>query len=485
MLYYALTTFLSAFLLFLVQPIIGKFVLPWFGGTPAVWTTCMLFFQVLLLLGYAYAHFLVVRCNPRIQRRIHLVVLLLSLLVVLTLSITWKSPILPGASWKPQNSDHPTWSVIQLLAISIGFPFWILSTTGPLLQGWFSRVHRGVSAYRLYALSNLGSLLALISYPFLVEPMLSLRRQAAVWTSGYLAFAVSCAACAFQTARVAGEGNPLNQSDTSAMEKGESPQQSDWSRPSWKQHLLWVGLAAAASIMLLATTNQICQEVAVIPFLWVLPLCLYLVSFILCFESDRWYSRRIFLPVLFLAVSLAAGVLYEGVDAKILVQVLVYSFALFTCCMVCHGELVTLKPASHYLTSFYLMIASGGAAGGIFTGLVAPRIFKGYWELHFGLWLCCFLAVIILVSDKSSWIYCRHPWPSLFVVFALVILANTLMDEDFSDSLIAALRHALLSRESGIAAVAVATLVAAEQHKRFYLSRPRLAVSGLSLRRAA
>jgi hypothetical protein len=487
-LYYALTIFLSAFLLFLVQPLIGKLILPWFGGTPAVWTTCMLFFQVLLLLGYAYAHSIVNR-SSRFQRRTHLAILLLSILLLACLTAAWKTPILPGESWKPRNSNYPTWKVIQLLAVSVGFPFWILSATGPLLQGWFSRSHSGASPYRLYALSNLGSLLALISYPFLVEPTFTLRTQGALWSLGYLIFVLCCALSSFQLMRSpTAPSNPLDETEIKLSRNETEFSQSlpslggrESERPSWGRNLLWLSLAACASIMLLATTNQICQEVAVIPFLWILPLCLYLLSFILCFESERWYSRRVFLLALILALILACGVLYKGVYAKLLFQILIYSIVLFTCCMICHGELVRLKPCSRYLTSFYLLVATGGALGGIFIGLAAPRIFKGYWEFHFGLWLACCLTLVVQLYDKSSWVYERHPWPSLVVLFALILLANTLVDKDFSDSLVTALQHALLAWQTWIAALAVATLAAIEQHKKLRLNRPWLSVSALSL----
>ena len=485
MLYYALTIFLSAFLLFLVQPLIGKFILPWFGGSPAVWTTCMLFFQVLLLLGYTYAH-LIVNYRPRTQRRIHLTILLLSSFFLIFLTVSWKPPILPGESWKPRSSDYPTWKVIQLLAVSVGFPFWILSATGPLLQGWFTRTHPGDSPYRLYSLSNLGSLLALISYPFLVEPMLTLKAQGAIWSLGYFVFVIFCIICSSQITKLAPSSKglspkteiPLRESgkESSTLIGGREPQ-----GPVWGQKLLWLSLAGSASIMLLATTNQICQEIAVIPFLWILPLSLYLLSFILCFESSWWYSRRILLAALPLAVILACGVLYKGVYAKLLPQILIYSFLLFTCCMICHGELVRLKPSSRYLTSFYLMIATGGALGGMFTSLVAPRIFNGYWEFHFGLWLVCCLVVVVQFHDKGSWVCQRHPWPCLVVLLALIVLATTVVDEDFTDSLSAALKHGLLSWQSGMAALAVAVMAAAEQYKKLRLVRPWLSVSALSL----
>jgi len=490
-LFYALTIFCSAFLLFEVQPLIGKFVLPWFGGTPAVWTTCMLFFQVLLLLGYGYAHLLIRHLSPRTQRAAHLTVLFVSFWLLVVLEVFWKSPILPSASWKPQNSGYPTWKVIQLLTVSVGLPFWILSATGPLLQGWFSRAHPGASPYRLYALSNLGSLLALVSYPFLVEPAFSLKMQALVWSWGYITFTVLCAYCALLAARPqiaetelsgrratsAGERNR----DPAGLSSLAAPHLPEPDHPGWSTCALWLGLPACASVMLLATTNQICQEVAVIPFLWILPLCLYLLSFVLCFENDRWYSRRLFMLALLPAVGMACVVLYKGVHVKIPLQILIYSFALFVCCMFCHGELAGLKPASRYLTSFYLTVATGGASGGIFVGLVAPHLFNGYWELHLGLWLTCFLALVILVCDKDSWVYRRHPWPAGIALLSTFVLASSVLDEDFPDSLIGAVKNVLHAWQTGLVAFAVIVLMGIERSGRLRLnrSRPWFAVSCL------
>src|SRR5215831_18181377 len=246
---FSLTVFLGAFLLFWTQLILGKFILPWFGGSPAVWTTCMLFFQVLLLLGYTYAH-LIANCRPRTQRRIHLAILLLSSFLLICLAVSWRPPILPGESWKPRSSDYPTWKVIQLLAVSVGFPFWILSATGPLLQGWFTRTHPGASPYRLYSLSNLGSLLALISYPFLVEPMLTLKAQGAIWSLGYFVFVVLCIICSSQITKLA----PLSRRLSPKIEIPPTESGKEFARsstligkrepqgPVWVQNLLWLSL---------------------------------------------------------------------------------------------------------------------------------------------------------------------------------------------------------------------------------------------------
>jgi len=260
---YCITIFLGAFLLFSVQLVTAKYFLPWFGGTPALWTTCMFFFQVLLLAGYGYAHGLNNRLGPHKQFRLHLSVLFGSLAVIVGLALLWKSPLLPNAHWRPQVSDHPAWHVILLLSVSAGLPYFVLSTTSPLLQSWFARSYPRSSAYRLYALSNLGSLLGLLTYPSLVEPWLTLRMQARVWSLGFLIYSIACAYCTWQVRRSSSE-ETRHSNSRAGLPNCEAPSVSD--------RLLWLALAAAASILFLATTNQICQDVAVVPFLWVLPL---------------------------------------------------------------------------------------------------------------------------------------------------------------------------------------------------------------------
>jgi len=425
---YALTVFSSAFLLFSVQPLIGKFLLPWFGGAPAVWTTCILFFQGLLLVGYTYAHFLSNRCGSRYQRYIHLGLLALSIVLLAGRRVVWNSPLLPDAHWKPIDSSHPVWRVILFLAVSVGVPFFVLSSTAPLVQRWFSRSFAGRSPYRLYALSNLGSLLALVGYPFLIEPFLPLRTQALWWAGGYLVFALCCSSCAVQMSGFSDPSEPPSQAD--APRTGVVVASG---APVWADHALWLGLSAGPSVLLLAITNQLCQEVAVVPFLWVLPLAIYLLSFIACFESDRIYRRDIFLPVLAVALALACFTLFRGVKIRIPGQVFSYSFILASFCMACHGELSRLKPEPTRLTAFYLMIALGGALGGAFVGLLAPLIFSGFWELHWGLWLCGLLISFALLKDSTSWIYRRHPGPVCLLPVMLLIMAGYYWLEEIRD----------------------------------------------------
>jgi hypothetical protein len=402
---YKLTIFLSAYLLFAVQLVLGKYLLPWFGGTPTMWTTCMFFFQILLLSGYAYAHALANGLSLRAQGAWHSALLSASFLLLLFLALAWPSPIMPDASWKPHNSDHPIRSLITLLAVSAGLPYFVLSSTGPLLQSWFARTYPGRTPYRLYALSNLGSFLALLSYPFLVEPRLALKTQAHLWGLGFLAYLAACGYCALRARRSATPG-------TASLGRGAPitavPDCVPVTKPSLGVSALWLTLAACASVMFLATTNQICQDIAVIPLLWVLPLSLYLMSFVICFDNPKWYSRRVFHPALGLALFLACFILYQGALTRIVVQVVIYSLVLFTCCMVCHGELARLKPGARYLTRFYLVVATGGALGGVFVALIVPQLFKAFWEYQLGLWGTVLLIFWALMRDKSSWLYCSR-----------------------------------------------------------------------------
>ncbi|MBN2021276.1 MAG: fused MFS/spermidine synthase [Pirellulales bacterium] len=364
---YALAILLGSFLLFQVQPLVGKYILPWFGGTPAVWTTCMLSFQVLLLVGYAYAHGIATWLRPRRQGMLHLVLLAGSVLLL---------PITPSDAWKPMGDESPTWRILCLLVASIGAPYVILASTSPLMQSWFSRTEPGRSPYRLYALSNVGSLAALVSYPFLVEPALRLGVQAWSWSIAYGAFVLLCGICAVRICCV---------KEVAPAGAIQETQQEPAARPAGVDQLLWLGLSACGSVLLLATTNQMCQEVAVVPFLWVLPLALYLLTFIICFDHERWYHRGVFGPLWILAIGGACAMLAVGVDAKLWLQIAVFSATMFVGCMVCHGEMVRLKPHPRYLTQFYLVIAAGGALGGVFVTLVAPFLFKGFWEYHISL----------------------------------------------------------------------------------------------------
>jgi hypothetical protein len=371
---FALTVFLSAFLLFQIQPMVAKMILPWFGGASSVWSTCLVFFQAELLLGYLYVHWLHETLAPRRQALVHAALLLLSLLAL---------PVAADPSWKETAQANPTLSVLGVLAMAVGLPYLLLSTTGPLMQAWYARAFTGVMPYRLYALSNLASMLALLSYPVLVEPFLAVQGQSWLWSAGYALFVAACGATAWWSWRQVPSGQ-----ETSMALPPDVP------RPTWRDCLLWAALAMTASTLLLAMTRHLTQDVAPVPFLWVLPLALYLLSFILCFDAPRYYVRPLFLAALPAAFFGIDRILDDSLPVPWMIALI--SAALFVFCMVCHGELVRRKPHPRHLTLFYLMLSLGGALGGLFVGLVAPAAFPAYFELPIGLFLCALLTVIVL-----------------------------------------------------------------------------------------
>jgi len=374
MILYAAAIFLGAFLLFLVQPIIAKQIVPWFGGSAAVWATCMVFFQMALLVGYAYADVTTRRLAPKRQVLLHVALLAASLLVL---------PIMPDASWKPAGDENPSWRIIGLLAVTIGLPYFLLATTSPLLQAWFARRFQQAIPYRLFALSNLASLLALLAYPVLIEPWVSTNTQSFVWSVFYACFALLCACAAAANWRYAARGGAVEgQERAAAISTGTSPDA--------RRQIVWLTLAAMASFLLLAVTNHICQNVASLPFLWILPLSIYLATFIFCFDHPRWYRRNVFLLLAALVLPVMAWY-SDSLDLKLVIPM--YLAGLFICCMFCHGELALLKPAPRFLTTYYLMISLGGAIGGLLVGVVAPYVLRGYFELAIGLVACALLLL--------------------------------------------------------------------------------------------
>ncbi|MFI5166427.1 MAG: spermidine synthase [Thermoanaerobaculales bacterium] len=410
-----IATFLGAFLLFEVQLIVAKYLLPWYGGTPAVWTSCMVFFQVALLAGYAYAHVLARRARPRVQRAVHLGLLGAGGVALLAQAFLWGTPLLPDAAWKPSGNGHPATGIAVLLLAAVGLPFLVLAATSPLLQSWTARTYPDRSPYRLYALSNLGALLGLLAYPFVVEPALTIRGQAWTWALAYVVYAGCCGAAADRQAHAAvGSFAP-------------APPLPSGPRPRIESVALWVALPCASTVMLLAVTNQICQEIAVVPLLWVLPLAVYLISFVLCFEHERYYRRGLFQPLLGVAAAIACLLLYHGVDVPVPWQVGGFSFVLFACCMTCHGELARAKPQPRYLTAYFLLLAAGGALGGVLAGVVAPRVFRGYWELHAGLAACGVLVVLAVLRDRDSWLNRGRVWPAALLLLATAIGAAQLL----------------------------------------------------------
>lgn len=389
---FAVTIFLSAFLLFQVQPLTGRYILPWFGGGPSIWTACMLFFQILLLGGYLYSHLLTSRLSARRQVQVHSVLVLVSLL--------WL-PIAPDVMWKPTAGEAPLSRILLLLAATVGAPYFVLATTGPLMQRWFTWTNPGTSPWRLYALSNVGSLLALLSYPFVFEPVLTLRSQVLSWSVLYVAYVVLAALCGMPVWRLGraliagGVASGVEQAVSLRTAADERTP-----RPSLLTMGLWLLLSAASSVMFLATTNQLCIDVATVPFLWILPLSLYLLSFILCFDSPRWYNRSVFAVLLVLGCPVVSDVLLDGADAGLVLQIAVFSTVLFAGCMCCHGELYGLRPAARWLTLYFVVISAGGALGGLFVALGAPRLFSGYYEYHSGLALVAAAVFLAMVCQR-------------------------------------------------------------------------------------
>ena len=362
---FPLLIFLAAFLLFQVQPILGRFLLPWFGGGPSVWSVCLVFFQTLLLAGYAYAHWLAGRAT-KAQGWIHSLLVAVSLLAL---------PIAPTFTFNAAAQEgDPTGQILTLLIGSVGLPYVVLAASSPLLQRWYSQAE-GSRPYRLYAISNAGSLIALATYPFVFEPALRLTDHSTLWSIAYGVFAAGSVCIAFGVRRQSADGP--------AASSGHA------SRFAW-----WLALSACGSALLLATTNQMSQEIAVVPFLWVLPLAIYLLTFMLVFDSDRWYSRRSFGFLLSCVVPIGAVAGVAGGLLPLLVQIGLFSLALFAACMVCHGELAASRPPAQQLTSFYLTLAAGGALGGMFVSLLAPRVFSDYWDYPLSLAGGCGLALV-------------------------------------------------------------------------------------------
>jgi len=367
---YAGTIFLSAFLLFLVQPIIARQILPWFGGGASVWAVCLVFFQSMLLAGYAYADWTSRRLSPRTQAKLHLALLALSLLLL---------PIIPDVRWKPGDEGMaPIVTILALLGVTIGLQYFLLSSTSPLLQAWYWRHYKHAVPYRLFALSNFASLLALLSYPVLIEPWLPSTLQSYGWSAVYGLFALLCGFTAWVSARAAGDiAAPAREmaGDIAAP-------------PSLGQRLAWIVYSAMGSCLLLGITNHLTQNIASIPFLWIVPLSLYLITFILCFDHPRWYVRPMFIALV--AAALPAMAWYSDSLALYFAAPL-YAAGLFVCCMFCHGELYRMRPAPRYLTTFYLMISIGGALGALLIAIAAPLLLKGYFELGMVLVACAFL----------------------------------------------------------------------------------------------
>lgn len=416
MLLYALTVLVSSVLLFMVQPIIAKQIVPWFGGSAGVWTACLTFFQLVLLAGYAYSD-VIQRLAGRRQSLLHAALLVTSLVVL---------PIVAGTQWKPLGDEEPLWRILGLLAATIGLPYFMLSTTGPLIQSWFAREQTSPAvaqrAYRLFALSNFGSLLGLLAYPFAIETWVATQTQAVLWSAAYGLFVLLTLMVALRAAR--SQPGMVDVEPAAAMNDSvehlhaRHPQPGP---PRPEDYLLWFGLAALATMLLLSVSSHITQNIASIPFLWVLPLSLYLLTFVVAFEGRHgrgWYLRNnMMLPAMALAAVMSWGLVTDQGILDIDIAIPLYLVGLFLICLFCHGELAQSKPPARYLTRFYFMIALGGAAGGLWVSIVAPRIFSYYWELSMALMLTG--AVGAWIGMKAA----RGPLRVVFVGGSLVSLA--------------------------------------------------------------
>ncbi len=404
LIFFALTVFCGAFLLFVVQPIMGRFILPWFGGTPAVWTTCMLLFQVLLLAGYLYAHLLTYFFKPFIQVLIHCTLALLCLLSL---------PALPDSSLAGQSGSQPVSSILILLSLAVGGPYMLLAATGPLMQSWFGLCLPGKSPFRLYALSNTGSLLALLGYPFFIEPFSGRMSQVYGWSwlmAGFIALIMLCSLMVVRYLR-----------NTSLLLYDTKQMQSDNCRVSAFRAFFWLAFPAVASVELLAITSRITQDIAAIPFLWILPLSIYLLTFIICFDSHRWYYHSFYLLLLIISIVFTIWLQLHFADCGIMVQILSYCALLFTCCMVCHGQLYMLRPKNGAVTGYYLYIAAGGCLGGFFVAVVAPLIFKTDMELNLGLLTGILLTILADVQDRIP-VRRRVVWTVIIAAISLTFI---------------------------------------------------------------
>jgi MFS family permease/SAM-dependent methyltransferase len=404
MILYALTIFVSAFLLFLIQPIIAKQILPWFGGTAAVWTTCLVFFQFALLAGYFYSDWLTRKVGLTRQIIIH------AALVAVAIALL---PIIPDSAWKPQGNEEPSLRIIALLAATIGLPYFLLSTTSPLVQAWFARSYPDASPYRLFALSNLASMIALLGYPFLFEPWISTRQQAIYWSIGFGVFALLITASGWFAWKARPSAVMPNLPDEVIA------------APTLRQKCEWIALAALGSVLLLAISNHLTQNISSIPLLWVVPLALYLLTFILCFDGQGWYQRKLFLPLLGIALVGMAWVLADSrVHFMLTLQIAVFSLGLFIACMFCHGELVDKKPNPKHLTTFYLMVSVGGALGAVLVGLVAPITLPAYYELEISLVALAVMAVYLLWGKAPVGVTAIAVAVSLFATGAAGFVVN-------------------------------------------------------------
>ena len=355
-------------------------ILPRFGGSAAVWSTCLVFFQSALLLGYYYADVLTRRLSAARQASTHIAFMVVSLALL---------PIAPHAILNSSSSYHPAFHILVLLSASIGLPFVLLSATSPLIQAWKSRT--GGAAYHLFAISNFASFIALLSFPFLVEPRLSSHRQAQLWSALYALFVMLCSLTAWMSRSESADATPVVNAEIGQTTQESAVTAGVEIRSSRRDWLLWLALSACGSVILLATTNHLTEDVAPVPLLWVLPLALYLLTFTMAFSRRSLYSRWLMARLVAVLLGSLGYAIYDpSFTESVQVAVPLFCLGLFVCCLFCHGELARLRPAPERLTTFYLVVAAGGALGAIFVGLIAPVLFSATYEYPLAL---CFTAL--------------------------------------------------------------------------------------------
>jgi hypothetical protein len=398
---YGITVFLGAFLLFLVEPMAAKQLLPVLGGSSAVWLTCLVFFQLALLLGYLYAHWLTRANAPQWKSRFYILSLFAAIILLATQRLS-SNPIANG--W-----EHPVTTVFLSLTLNIGLPFLLLGATSPLMQMWFLRAERGSIPYRLFALSNAGSFLALLAYPILIEPTITLKRQRVLWSLGFLLYAALCILLARQSAKVA-ESYPRREE----LIANRAPAFAKW---------LWFLLPMAAAMQLSAVTAHLTVNIAAIPLLWMLPLAAYLLTFILAFELPSLYRRGIVVRLLVVMLaSLGYAISKTDLSLPIGVAVLFFLAECFLAGLFCHAETYNLRPQdASETTLFYLSIAGGGAAGTFFIGIASPLLFSANYDLAISFFVTAFLAVAVTWSNgwaqRLLWITAS----ALLLVFAIML----------------------------------------------------------------
>ncbi len=375
---YAAAVFLSGLLLFQIQPAIAKAILPWFGGTASLWTVSMLFFEVVLLLGYLYSHLLTTLLRPAWQAAVHIALVGASVLAL---------PAVPDAAWKNHTGTEPSWTILRILIATAGLPCFVLSSSGPLLQAWLARTHGRTVPYRLYAVSNFACLLGLFAYPLVVEPLLTAHGYLRGWSILYGGFAAISAVVAIAALRA----------------RGAVPKQVSQAAASASRWILWLLLPASGTALLLSITNHLSQEVAPIPLLWVVPLGVYLLTFVLAFGSENRYRPALFRVLLIPSLAAMAFLLTTfGAAAPLGAALATFWTGLFVCCMFCHGELARLKPDPAGLTAFYCAIALGGAFGGAFVAFLAPVLYSDYAELPVSMAACAILAALITRGPRPE-----------------------------------------------------------------------------------